>query len=91
MSSKKRDPSDSKPRNVLLVCLDTVRADVFGEHANCLHRMADVSFTQCRAASSWTIPSHASMFTGQLPSVHGVHTLYGIACGLERLLRYYQK
>lgn len=74
MSSKKRDPSDPKPRNVLLVCLDTVRADVFGEHANHLHQMVDVSFTQCRAVSSWTIPSHASMFTGELPSVHGVHT-----------------
>ncbi|MFH5801551.1 sulfatase-like hydrolase/transferase [Haladaptatus sp. CMAA 1911] len=74
MPSRKRDLNDSKQRNILVVCLDTVRADVFAKHANHLHRMADVSFTQCRAASSWTVPSHASMFTGQLPSVHSVHT-----------------
>jgi arylsulfatase A-like enzyme len=74
MFSKKGDSNDPKLRNVLVVCLDTVRADVFAEFANHLHRLADVSFTQCRAASSWTIPSHGSMFTGELPSVHGVHT-----------------
>ncbi len=35
--------------------------------------MADTSFEQCRAASSWSLPSHTSMFTGTLPSEHGIH------------------
>ncbi len=68
------EKNTSKSRNVLVICLDTVRADFFAEHATRLRSLADVAFTQCRAVSSWTVPSHASMFTGQLPSEHGVHT-----------------
>ncbi|WP_458207848.1 sulfatase-like hydrolase/transferase [Haladaptatus sp. NG-SE-30] len=68
------DDTTSRRRNVLVVCLDTVRADFFSDYAKRLQNIADVSFTQCRAASSWTVPSHASMFTGELPSRHGVHT-----------------
>jgi hypothetical protein len=60
-------------RNVVLLCLDTVRKDFFDEHAPRLRARADVSYTQCRAASSWSIPSHASMMTGDLPHQHGVH------------------
>ncbi|KZN22760.1 hypothetical protein A4G99_18755 [Haladaptatus sp. R4] len=67
-------PPASRARNVLLICLDTVRADFFAEYAKRLQRLSDVTFTGCRAASSWTVPSHASMFTGELPSKHGVHT-----------------
>ncbi|GAA5048963.1 sulfatase-like hydrolase/transferase [Haladaptatus pallidirubidus] len=66
--------TETSPRNVVVVCLDTVRADFFAEYAKRLQRLADVSFTRCRAVSSWTVPSHASMFTGELPSEHGVHT-----------------
>lgn len=60
-------------RNVALLCLDTVRKDVFDEFAP---RLGDsgVSFDQCRAASSWSVPSHASMLTGELPHRHGVHS-----------------
>jgi arylsulfatase A-like enzyme len=61
-------------RNVVLVCLDSVRKDYFEEYAPRLRERADVAFQQCRAASSWSVPSHASMFTGTLPSEHGVHT-----------------
>jgi arylsulfatase A-like enzyme len=60
-------------RNVVLFCLDSARKDVFDEAVSRLSARADVSFEQCRAASSWSAPSHASMFTGQLPSQHGVH------------------
>jgi hypothetical protein len=35
--------------------------------------MADTVFTECRAASGWSTPSHASMLTGRLPHDHGVH------------------
>jgi hypothetical protein len=60
-------------RNVALVCLEAVRADAFAVHAERLAALADVTFAECRAASSWAVPSHASMFTGRLPHEHGVH------------------
>jgi len=61
-------------RNVVLICLDTVRKDYFEEYAPRLQEMASVSFEQCRAASAWSTPSHASMLTGELPHRHGIHT-----------------
>jgi arylsulfatase A-like enzyme len=61
-------------RNIVLICLDTVRKDYFEKHAIRLKNISDVSFEQCRAASSWSVPSHASMITGQHPHQHGVHT-----------------
>jgi arylsulfatase A-like enzyme len=59
--------------NILLLCLDTVRKDYFDRYAPRLQARADISFAQCRAASGWSIPSHASMLTGRLPHEHGVH------------------
>lgn len=61
-------------RNVILVCLDSVRKDFYDAYAPRLGSMADASFDQCRAASSWSVPSHASMLTGSLPHQHGLHT-----------------
>lgn len=60
-------------RNVVILCLDSVRKDYFDRYAPHLRDLAEVSFEQCRAASSWSVPSHASMFTGKLPSEHGIH------------------
>ncbi|MFB6137283.1 MAG: sulfatase-like hydrolase/transferase [Halobacteriaceae archaeon] len=70
--------------NVVLCCLDTVRADGFREHAPRLRERADLTYTECRAASSWSVPSHASMFTGALPHEHGVHTYERSFAGLDR-------
>jgi hypothetical protein len=64
----------SQPRNVVLVVLDTVRKDAFDEYATRIRALSDSSFEQCRAASSWSVPSHTSIFTGQLPSEHGIHS-----------------
>lgn len=61
-------------RNVILVCLDSVRSDSFNEHAAEITKWSDLSITQCRAASSWSPSSHGSLLTGQLPSVHGVNS-----------------
>ena len=70
-------------RNVALICLDTVRKDFFDEYAPRL-REAGVGFEQCRAASSWSVPSHASMLTGDLPHEHGIHTFDRDFSALDR-------
>jgi len=59
-------------RNVVLLILDSVRRDLAEEEMTALHDSADISL-MCRAASSWSVPSHASLLNGQLPHEHGVH------------------
>lgn len=61
------------PRNIVIICLDTVRKDVYDEESTNLKDLVDISLGQCRAASSWSVPSHASILTGKLPHQHGVH------------------
>lgn len=71
-------PEDAGP-DVLLVIWDTTRADRLGLYGNPAPTTpfldafaADARvFTDCLAAASSTTPSHASMFTGLLPSRHG--------------------
>lgn len=61
--------------NVLLLVLDTVRAESLGlygydrETTPNLNRLAAraVKFDQARSTAPWTLPSHASMFTGRWP------------------------
>jgi arylsulfatase A-like enzyme len=61
--------------NVLLIVLDTVAADHLSLHgyARPTSRTIDqlsrqgIRFDRVRATSSWTLPSHASMFTGRWP------------------------
>jgi hypothetical protein len=60
-------------RNVALLILDCVRKDYFEKYAPQLLNMSDLSVERCYAASSWSTPSHASIFTGKLPHQHGVH------------------
>jgi arylsulfatase A-like enzyme len=70
--SSRRAPPPGSP-NILLIVMDTVA----GSHLN-LHRyeretsttlielaQRGVRFESARAASSWTLPSHATMFTGR--------------------------
>lgn len=60
-------------RNIVVLCLDSVRKDYFEAYADRIRDLASVSFEEMRAASSWSTPSHASMFTEKLPSEHGYH------------------
>jgi arylsulfatase A-like enzyme len=61
--------------NVLFIVLDTVRAEslsLYGYHRPTspnLARLAErgVRFDRARTSASWTLPSHASMFTGRWP------------------------
>lgn len=61
-------------RDIVVIILDSVRKDFFDKYAKRLIELADVSFEQCRTASTWSAPSHASLLTGDLPSQHGVHS-----------------
>ena len=70
--------SDTPARNVLFVVMDTVRKD----HLSCygyerettpgLDAFAEEAavFEQAVAPAPWTLPSHASMFTGRYPGEH---------------------
>jgi len=73
-------PADERP-NVLWIVWDTVRADrlsLYGHDRattpNLDRWAADARvFENCSSIAGYTIPSHASMFTGLLPSDHCVH------------------
>ena len=66
--------------NVLLIVFDTARADAFepyGAAAGASPAVADLaragrSLPDVRATACWTIPSHASMFTGLYPRAAGL-------------------
>lgn len=66
-----------RPPDVLLVVLDTLRADrvLPGAPASPrLQALADgaVRFSEASSTSSWTLPAHASLFSGRWPQTHGV-------------------
>ncbi len=66
-------------KNVLLISIDTLRADhltPYGYRLQTspnLNRFAEqaVVFRNAFSAAPWTLPSHASLFTSLYPSVHG--------------------
>jgi len=79
----------SKDPLVILIAVDTLRADRLGCYgysrptSPALDRLAQegVRFDQARSNCNWTCPSFASIFTGMVPSRHGV-TSYGPATPL---------
>lgn len=72
--------SAETPPDVVLVSIDTLRADRLGcyghegAHTPTLDRLArqGLRFEQCTAPTPITLPSHATMLTGRLPHQHGV-------------------
>ena len=60
------------PRHVVLLVLDTQRVDHLGAYGSSptFDRLAaeSVLFERCYAPASWTVPSHASLFTGLYPA-----------------------
>ena len=61
--------------NVLLITIDTLRADRLGSGvAPALDRLAasGLRFSAARSAVPLTLPSHATIHTGLLPPQHGV-------------------
>jgi arylsulfatase A-like enzyme len=69
-------PARNGAPNVLLIILDTVRAASTSLHGHVrnttpsLSRLADnsVVFDRAYSTAPWTLPSHATMFTGRYPS-----------------------
>ena len=67
------------PPDILLIVLDAARADRFSSYG--YHRQTTphmdrfagegLRFTRAVSTSSWTLPTHASLFTGLLPDEHG--------------------
>jgi arylsulfatase A-like enzyme len=79
-------PRSGSP-NIVLIVFDALRADRLGcygyprptsPHIDAFARDA-VVFTKAISPAAWTVPSHASMFTGLYPSQHGARF------GLDRL------
>jgi arylsulfatase A-like enzyme len=69
--------------NVILIILDTMRlsalsANESGSRTPWISRLIKdgMYYQNCIAPSTWTVPSHASVLTGQLASRHGVHESY---------------
>ncbi len=68
--------------NVVLVSLDTVRADHLSAHGyprpttpNLDALARESAWFRCASStSSYTLPAHASLLTGQLPTRHGAHS-----------------
>lgn len=73
-------PQGSGPRNIILIAVDTLRADrlsCYGYELKTtpvLDALAaeGVRFDQVACNANWTCPSFASIFTGVVPSRHGV-------------------
>ena len=79
--SKGRENERGGSPNIVLITLDTVRADhlsAYGyarpttPHLDSLSQKG-VLFENAVAPSSWTLASHASIFTGVLPHQHGAN------------------
>jgi arylsulfatase A-like enzyme len=70
----------SRAANLVLIVLDTVRADRLAPYGygrlttpglDAFARERCRRYSDARSTSSWTLPSHASLFTGLLPDEHG--------------------
>ena len=67
-----------RPRNLVIICLDTVRYDVFslpettGRSDELSPSLADaITFEHGQSPAPWTVPAVASLLTGLYPNQHG--------------------
>ena len=80
------DEAPLTPPNVILITMDTMRADhmsAYGYERHTSPRMdqfADSAtfYSRSMASSPWTVPTHASLFSGRDPFEHGAHTLKAV-------------
>ncbi|MCR9093780.1 MAG: sulfatase-like hydrolase/transferase [bacterium] len=89
--SDDRDARTPADWNVVLVTLDTVRADALGAYGQVrsttpvLDRIAreGVVFTDVTSAAPHTVASHASIMTGLYPFAHGARANHGFPLAAE--------
>jgi arylsulfatase A-like enzyme/thioredoxin-like negative regulator of GroEL len=75
-------PDDQRPERVVLITIDTLRADYVGSYGSkssrtpTLDRLAanGVRFATTISPTPMTMPSHTSLMTGLDPTLHGVHS-----------------
>jgi len=92
---------DATPRNVLLITLDTTRADRIGCYGHseartpALDRLAEsgIRFENAFAPVPLTLPSHASLMTGTYPAVHGlrVNQAGSLGAGMATMAEIFQR
>lgn len=82
---RKSPPASAKPTNVLLITMDTTRAD----HLGCYGHPAQITpnidaianegvlFEHCMSSAPSTLPSHSSIMTSTHPFVHGARDNIG--------------
>lgn len=78
-------PTPTGAHNVLLIVLDTVRAQNLDIHGYPKPTLAKTGaylregliFDAATASGTYSLTSHGSLFTGLLPSAHGAHTIIG--------------
>lgn len=62
-----------RPENIIVIVADSLRYDSVYRYGNAklpYTQQHAVQFTQARSAGCWTLPSHASLFTGLMPHEH---------------------
>jgi arylsulfatase A-like enzyme len=75
-------PEAPPPPNIVLISIDTLRYDYLGTTgapegvSPAIDRLAreGAVFSRAYSTTSWTLPSHLSLLTGQYPASHGVTT-----------------
>jgi arylsulfatase A-like enzyme len=73
-----------RPANIIILLVDSLRPDHLSAYgyplptSPAIDRLAreGVLYRRCYAASNWTVPTHASLFTGLYPSSHGCYSMY---------------
>jgi arylsulfatase A-like enzyme len=65
-------------QNVVLIVMDTARADYVYDNPEVMPNVSTLAedgtrYTNVFSTASWTLPSHASIFTGMYPSRHGAN------------------
>src|SRR5207249_11488700 len=74
-------PATPGAPDVVLMSLDTTRADHMSTYGYARETSPNLTalakdalnFTQARSPAQWTVPGHASIFTGMYPTRHGAH------------------
>lgn len=85
--SSQEPPSDvdARPLNLLIITLDTTRADALGVYGQSLPTTPRIDamaadgllFEQALTSSPSTLPSHSTLFTGKQPFSHGARSNLG--------------